>query len=112
MMVPPATQRQVFGALADPIRRQLVVDLAVGSSRTATQLAHGYPITRQGVLKHLNVLERAGLVRTSRHGRESRHRLAPDPLDEAAGWIREATATWDDRLLRLKAFVEDGLPEP
>lgn len=111
-MITPVTETQVFGALADPIRRQLVVDLAAGSSRTATQLAPAYAITRQGLLKHLNVLQNAGLVTTSRHGRESRYSLAPDSLDDAARWIRDVTATWDDRLQRLKAFVEDVAAEP
>lgn len=108
MHVAPPSDTPVFAALADPVRRRLLADLAEHSPRSATQLARAYPITRQGVLKHLNVLRDAGLVTTRRHGRESQYSLDPDPLAEAARWIRDVSASWDDRLLRLKVFVEDA----
>ena len=88
-MLPPAGDVPVFAALADPTRRRLVIDLAAKSPRTATQLARTYPITRQGVLKHLHILQDAGLVATSRHGREARFTLVPEPLDDAIRWNSE-----------------------
>lgn len=96
----------LFTALADPIRRSLVVNLAAHSPRTATQLAKEYPITRQGVLKHLNVLEQAGLVTVSQLGREKRYTLTPEPLSELEQWVQDIGAIWDKRLLRLKKFIE------
>lgn len=105
--MPPSTEDVVFASLADPVRRRLVRDLAEHSPRTATQLAEGYPITRQGIVKHLHVLRDAGLVTTRKHGREARYSLATDPLAQASRWIRDVTTIWDQRLLRLKAFVED-----
>jgi DNA-binding transcriptional ArsR family regulator len=98
----------VFAALADPKRRRLLENLAEHSPRTATQLAAGYRrITRQGILKHLNVLEEAGLVAVHRSGREKRYTLTPESLGSVDQWIKDLNATWDARLLRLKAFVEN-----
>lgn len=97
----------IFAALADPVRRSLLVNLAENSPKTATQLAREYPITRQGILKHLKVLEEAGLVAVHQKGREKRYVLTPEPLSELDQFVREISAKWDERLLRLKAFVED-----
>jgi DNA-binding transcriptional ArsR family regulator len=100
----------VFAALADPTRRSLVGYLAGHSPKTATQLAALYPITRQGVLKHLAVLEDAGLVLAQQAGREKRYSLTPEPLADVAAWVAEIGALWDTRLLRLKALVEAAHP--
>jgi len=97
----------IFAALADPMRRQLIVNLAENSPRTATQLAEEYPITRQGILKHLNILQDAGLVAVHQKGREKRYTLTPEPLSELDWWIKDISAKWDERLLRLKSFLED-----
>jgi DNA-binding transcriptional ArsR family regulator len=96
----------VFAALADPLRRSLLANLAANSPRTATQLARDYPISRQGVLKHLRLLEAAGLVAVQAVGREKRYALNPAPLAEVERYIAALAATWDARLLRLKALVE------
>lgn len=97
----------VFTALADPMRRKLLLNLAEHSPKTATQLADEYrTMTRQGILKHLNILEEAGLVAAYRKGREKRYTFAPEPLNELDEWIKALNATWDARLLRLKTFLE------
>jgi len=97
----------LFTALADPVRRQLLEDLAEQSPRTATQLAEHYPQTRQGILKHLNVLKDAGLVTVYQRGREKRYTLTPASLRELDQWIAAINARWDKRLARLKALVEE-----
>lgn len=97
----------LFTALADPTRRQLLTTLAENSPRTATQLATHFPITRQGVLKHLDILEQAGLVRIQPKGREKQYSFTPAPLQEVSGWVQALSAKWDERLLRLKTFVEN-----
>ncbi len=89
------------------MRRKLLLNLAEHSPRTATQLAEEYPITRQGILKHLRILEEAGLVTVYKRGREKRYSLTPEPLDELDEWIKELNAKWDQRLLRLKLFIEN-----
>lgn len=97
----------IFAALADPMRRKLLMNLAENSPKTATQLAEEYPITRQGILKHLDILEGAGLVVVYQKGREKRYSLTPEPLNEVDQWIRDISAKWDERLLRLKNFLEN-----
>jgi DNA-binding transcriptional ArsR family regulator len=99
-------EQSLFAALADPIRRGLLVNLAEHSPRTATQLAEDYPITRQGILKHLTILEDAGLVAVHQSGREKRYILTPEPLEELDQWIEDIGAKWDERLLRLKTLLE------
>ena len=100
-------EQSLFAALADPMRRSLLVDLAEHSPRTATQLAEDYPITRQGILKHLTILESAGLVAVHQAGREKRYTLTPEPLEELDQWIDNIGAKWEERLLRLKTWLED-----
>jgi len=107
-MAMQATARaDLFGSLADPMRRNLLVNLAENSPKTATQLAEEFPITRQGILKHLNILEDAGLVAVHQIGREKRYALTPEPLNELERWLKLLNAKWDERLLRLKNLVED-----
>jgi DNA-binding transcriptional ArsR family regulator len=96
----------VFAALADPTRRDLLVNLAETSPKTATQLAEEYPITRQGILKHLHILEEAGLVAVNQQGREKRYMLTPEPLNDIDEWIKQLGVRWDERLRRLKALLE------
>lgn len=92
----------VLGALADPTRRFLYERLATSGPDTATNLAHGLPVTRQAIVKHLQVLAGAGLVEARREGREVRYAAAPDALDDAAAWMAQAATGWDRRLDRLR----------
>ena len=96
----------MFDALADPTRRRVVETLARGGTVTASGLAAQLPITRQAVAKHLAALRGADLVTSQRVGRETRYKLRPQPLDEAADWIQTVSAEWDDRLEGLRKSVE------
>ncbi len=82
----------VFSALGDATRRQLLEEVSTRGSATATQLAAELPITRQAVAKHLAVLADAGLVRGERAGRETRYVPTPAPLGDATGWIGKLEA--------------------
>ena len=97
----------IFAALGDSTRLDLIDRLCDGEARSIAQLTDGSGLTRQGVTKHLRVLERAGLVSSSRIGRESRFRYCPEPVEEARSYLDTVSRQWDDALLRLKAFVED-----
>ncbi len=91
----------VFGALADPTRRQLLTTIAAHPA-TATELAGGLPISRQAVVKHLGALTDAGLLERERAGREVRYRVTPAPLSDAVSWMAHVGARWDDRLAALE----------
>jgi DNA-binding transcriptional ArsR family regulator len=72
----------VFRALADPSRRKLLDALNASNAQTLTELCEHLDMTRQAVTQHLTVLENAGLVATSRRGREKLHFLNPVPLQQ------------------------------
>jgi DNA-binding transcriptional ArsR family regulator len=95
----------VFAALGDPVRLALLAALADGG-RSISDLAAGQTITRQGVTKHLRVLEAAGLVASERSGREIRWRGRPQGLDAAQGCLARIGARWDAALGRLKRHAE------
>jgi DNA-binding transcriptional ArsR family regulator len=98
----------VFAALADPTRWRLLGMLAQRGEGTATTLAAELPVTRPAVIKHLGVLDRAGLVTHRRAGREVRYRVEPARLDETARRIADLAAAWDGRLAALKALAEEN----
>lgn len=96
----------VIGALADPTRRLLLDLLAARGEATATTLAEGVPVSRQAVVKHLAVLEAAGLVTGGRVGREVRYAVRPAALDATARWMAALATDWDRRLARVKRLAE------
>ena len=93
---------EVFGALADPTRREVMRSLSERPGLTASSLAGELPMSRQAVSKHLNALSGAGLVTARREGRETRYTLTPSPLAGAMEWMVEVGAQWDARLERLR----------
>lgn len=92
----------VFAALSDPTRRQLMTLLSQAGGATPTELAAQMPVSRQAVAKHLGSLAGAGLVESSRSGREVRYRLTPEPLSDAVAWMADVGAQWDTRLAALE----------
>jgi DNA-binding transcriptional ArsR family regulator len=96
----------VLGALADPTRRQLLDRLAAQGEATATTLAEPLPVSRQAVVKHLAVLDAAGLVSGRRVGREVRYTVRPAALDATARWMAGLAAEWDRRLATIKQVAE------
>lgn len=98
---------EVFAALADSHRREMVETLLREGTTSVPALTAALPITRQAVAKHLGTLDHAGLVeRVPARGREIRYRLRPGALLPAATWLERAEAAWDGRLARLKDAVE------
>jgi DNA-binding transcriptional ArsR family regulator len=97
---------ELWAAVADPTRRRLLDVLLAHGEATATTLADELPITRQGVAKHLAVLDRSGLVEGRRHGREVRYAVRPERLDAATRAMAEVAAQWDERLGTIKRLAE------
>jgi DNA-binding transcriptional ArsR family regulator len=98
----------VLAALADPMRRQLLDLLAGHGETTATVLAGGLPVSRQGVMQHLAVLEQVGLVSSRRLGRERRFTVQPEPLTATAAWMTTLAQQWDTRLAAIARLAESG----
>ena len=96
----------VFAALGDATRLKLVACLNDGKTRSIAQLADGFELTRQGVTKHLRVLERAGIVRSTTVGRESQFVYVPGAVKQATSYLETVSQQWDEALSRLKTLVE------
>jgi DNA-binding transcriptional ArsR family regulator len=97
----------VFGALGDETRLSLVAKLCGGQPYSISQLTKGSKLTRQGITKHLRVLERVGIVRGVRTGRENLFEFVPEPIEEIKQYLDRVSEHWDQALSRLKSFVED-----
>jgi len=89
-----------FAALADPTRRAILERLADGEA-TVNELAEPFPITVQAVSKHLQVLERAGLIERSRTAQLRPSRLRGEPLKEATEWLESYRQFWEGSFDRL-----------
>jgi DNA-binding transcriptional ArsR family regulator len=95
-----------FAALSDPTRRHVIGVLSGGQEASVTELARELPISRQAEAKHLAALAEAGLVESTRQGRETRYRLTPGPLTDAGAWLDRVGAEWDSRLGRLRQHAD------
>jgi DNA-binding transcriptional ArsR family regulator len=98
----------VFRALADPTRRGLLDELYGRDGQTLSELEERVPMTRFGVMKHLRVLEDAGLVTTRRRGREKLHFLNPVPIRLVYDrWVSKYAEPWAATLTGLKHDLEE-----
>ena len=100
----------VFFALGDGTRLSLVRSLGSGEALSATALSGGARITRQAIVKHLQVLEEAGLVSHEKRGREVLYVLETERLDEARLLLEAISARWDRAIERLRDLVEERPP--
>jgi DNA-binding transcriptional ArsR family regulator len=102
----------VFKALADPTRRSLLDELFERDGQTLSELEQRLPMTRFGVMKHLKVLEEAGLVSTRRRGREKLHYLNPVPIRLVHDrWVSKYAEPWAAALSGLKQTIEEEVME-
>ena len=100
----------LFHALADATRRSILSQLAQGPARV-TDLAGPTGLRLPTVMRHLSVLEEAGLIATSKDGRVRTCAIVPEAMEPARTWIDEQRAIWEARLGRLEKFVMDVMKE-
>ncbi|WP_293863424.1 helix-turn-helix transcriptional regulator [uncultured Alsobacter sp.] len=100
----------LFHALADPTRRAILSRLAEAPAGV-TDLAGPTGLRLPTVMRHLSVLEEAGLIRTSKDGRVRTCAMVPEALEPARSWLDEQRALWESRLDRLEAFVMTVMKE-
>ena len=97
----------LFAALGDATRLAVLVSLCSGGPLTVTRLSGKFEVSRQALTKHLEVLSEAGLVKSSRQGRERIWAFEPGRLEDAHQYLERLSKQWDVALGRLKAFVEN-----
>jgi DNA-binding transcriptional ArsR family regulator len=109
---PPASQLDdVFVALADKTRREILARLSAGEARV-TEVAAPFGISLNSVSKHIRILERAGLVARRRAGRDHHLSLDPRPLTEASDWLQSRQRFWAGRVQRLQALLDEEDASP
>lgn len=96
----------VFGALADPTRREILVALRRGEA-TVAELAKPFAVSQPAVSKHLKVLEQAGLITRSRRGTARLSRLEAAPLRAATEWLIDYRAYWGESFDRLDDLLDE-----
>ncbi len=101
----------LFAALGDETRFGLLIRLSTSGPESIASLRGKSPVSRQAITKHLVVLSEAGLVRSSRRGRERIWELEPKRLADAHHYLDRISKQWDDVLERLRSFVEDDAPQ-
>ncbi len=97
---------RTFAALVDPTRRAILAQLERKDSASISELARPFSIKLPAVLKHLEVLEHAGLVTRAKSGRTVAVRLRAQPMREAVAWLRRYERFWTERLDGLAAYAE------
>ncbi|TYR81456.1 winged helix-turn-helix transcriptional regulator [Priestia megaterium] len=101
-----AAQHDVFQAIADPTRRE-VLRLLSEKERPISEITAHFPISRTAVVKHLHILSEAELVNARKVGREKLYRLHPEPLIEVKQWLSFYEQFWANKLSMFKHVVEN-----
>jgi DNA-binding transcriptional ArsR family regulator len=99
-----------FSALSDPTRRTILLTLQRGNA-SVTELARPHEISMPAILKHLNVLEQAGLIEQKKTGRVRMCRLIVAPMQQAADWLSLYRVFWENQLDNLERFLEQTDPQ-
>jgi DNA-binding transcriptional ArsR family regulator len=97
---------RTFAALVDPTRRAILARLEREESASVSELARPFAIKLPAVMKHLDVLDEAGLITRSKVGRTVTVRLSPEPIREAVDWLHRYERFWSASLDRLAAYAE------
>ena len=100
-------QAPIFAALGDETRLALIAKLCRVSGQSITQLAEGTKLTRQAVTKHLQVLERVGLVRSVQKGRETLFEFDATPIETMTQYLDLVSDQWGRKLTDLQTFLEE-----
>ncbi len=100
----------LFAAIGDPTRREIIDLLAKRGPLTATSMDGQFTVTRQAVVKHLRVLESAGIATAERRGNEVFYSLHPDSLTKATAWLERVGSSGDRRLAALGKHLTTGDP--
>jgi DNA-binding transcriptional ArsR family regulator len=103
---------RTFAALADPTRRALLTQLRERNGVSVSELAEPFPVSLPAIMKHLDVLSDAGLIRRTKTGRTVICELSAAPMEQAMLWLYRYEQFWNEQLDRLAAFVEEDSCSP
>ena len=100
------TRRDVFQAIADPVRREIILKIAAAPLNLNT-LAGSFEISRQAVSKHIQILTECGLVEINQQGRERYCQAKMDKLDEVSDWVMQSKKLWVNRFEKLDNYLKE-----
>jgi DNA-binding transcriptional ArsR family regulator len=106
MLLKRNSSARLFAALGDETRLDIMARLCAKGPLSITELTAGSRVTRQGVTKHLRVMERSGLAHCTRRGRESIWEVDRRSVEKAQRYLEQISTQWDMALARLQAFVK------
>jgi DNA-binding transcriptional ArsR family regulator len=98
---------RVFAALADPTRRGMIARIAEDPDASASSIARPFDMSLPAAMKHLAILEKAGLVSRTKSGRTVHYRLSAERMRDVLQWLEHYAVFWSDRLDSLTQFLED-----
>lgn len=100
------TRRDVFQAIADPVRREIILKITSGPL-TLNAVAESFDISRQAVSKHMQILTECGLVAITQKGRERYCQVKMEKLDEVSDWVAQSKKLWTHRFKKLDNYLKD-----
>ena len=103
----PTNLDAIFGALAHPTRRAILLRLRRGAASVG-ELTEPFHVSQQAISKHIAVLQHAGLIKQRKSGRESRCTLRTSPLKEADRWFDAYRPLWQERFAKLARYLESA----
>lgn len=98
-------RRDVFQAIADPTRRDIITLLATGESMNLNSIADQFDISRPAISKHIKILEECNLIDIQQDGRERICELKPEQLVSVSDWVEKNTKLWNSRLNQLENYL-------
>jgi len=101
------TKTDVFKAIADPRRRQIIQMLIVSSTLSLHAITDGFSMSRQALTRHIDVLQDAGILKTEKKGRETYFSLEVKPLKEVYDWVKHYQAFWEEKLENLDQLIKE-----
>ncbi len=99
-------RRDVFQAIADPTRRDIITLLASGDSLNLNSIADQFEISRPAISKHIKILEECNLIDIQQEGRERICELKPEELEPVSDWVEKNRKLWNSRLDRLENYLK------
>lgn len=99
-------RRDVFQAIADPIRRN-IIEILAKEALTVNEVADNFDISRPAISKHLKILKECGIVETKQQGRERLYKIKPQNLIPAFLWVEQYKSLWEDKLDNFEAYLKE-----
>ena len=99
------SRRDVFQAIADPTRRD-IIKLISGQSLTLNTIAENFDVSRQAISVHIRIMHECGLILIQQQGRERYCSIAPKKLEEVADWVEPFRKMWEDRFDRVDHIIK------